>query len=154
MSDVHLTTIRAWVAGVCGLHPIPYAPDKPRPPLPYLMANLTGVAPLADHAHRYIEGETSRVIADIELRVSLHAYGPDPLALLRPLIGVRDVPQALAPLGAIRLHRVGLAEYVPELVGTAYEPRAHQRLVFHAPDVSDHATPSIEDAPIDVRSDL
>ena len=150
-----LDTIRDWIGGLTGIRPIRYALDKPRPSLPYLMAHLTDTLPLTQHPARILAtgtdtDPTDTIVTDMELRVSLSAYGDAAMDRLKVFAGVKFLPGVCAPLGAVRLHEVGRIQNVPELVGTAYEDRAVLRLIFHAPTVGVHPGSALEAAPFTV----
>ena len=151
----YLDTIVPWIAGLTGQTVIQAYQNASRPALPYVMANLTGEVPLTQHPARILrtgtdEEPTDTIITDLELRVSVHAYGDDPLGTLRAFAGIKHLPDVCAPLGAIRLQEVGRAEFVPELVGADYEPRAVLRLIFHAPTTGVHPGSVVETAPVTV----
>ena len=145
--------IRDWIGGLTGIRPIPYAVDRPRPARPYLMQHLTDVAPLTQAPARTLRGgsdeaPTDTIISDVELRVSLSAYGDAAMDRLTVFAGVKYLPDVCAPLGAVRLQEVGRIQRVPELVGTAYEDRAIISLIFHAPVTGVHQGTSVEDAQV------
>ncbi|WP_157968863.1 hypothetical protein [Tropicimonas sp. IMCC34011] len=107
-----------------------------RPDLPYLTSNITDRLILSQTPRDVIYGEADgapivEAVHDVEWRVTVQAYGPDPMALLAPLSGVKHLPRATESLAPYRLHEVGRAQFVPEKIQTGWEPRASVRVICH-----------------------
>lgn len=133
-------TLNQWLAGYLGETVIAAYQGGDRPATPYVMTNITDVGPLyqvpRDEFRECLDmpdenGGTAETVTDVEYRVSVHAYGDDPRALLTPLIGVRYLTQAMHPMLPWKLQEVGQIQFVPEMVNTEWEDRAIVRLIFH-----------------------
>ncbi len=140
--DALWSALVRWIASIIGVTVIRYAENAPRPTLPYVLVNFTGSNKVRDHASTtlydmhtggaidsgdaYPDAEAFPVI-EREWRYSIHAYGPVPTDLLRPLESAGRLPQILEPLGfpGIILHEMSQVRNVPELVNNLFEPRAN-----------------------------
>lgn len=140
MSETFQRALNSWLADLTGLTVIASHMGAPRPVRPYIMTNITDVAPLSQvprdviHAATSVpeeNGGTAESVTDIEYRVSVHAYGDDPTAILLPLVGVKHLAQTMQPMAPWKLHEVGRVQSVPEQVNAEWEDRAILRLGFH-----------------------
>lgn len=132
-------TFNEWLIAYTGATVIAAYQGQDRPALPYLMTNVTDRLPIYQNPRDITwsedadDGDQSLLTAvqDIEWRVSVHAYGPDPLELLAPIMAAKHLVEATWPLLPYRLHEVGRASFVPEIVENQWEPRAVLRVICH-----------------------
>lgn len=121
---------------IIGLSIIAAYQGQGRPALPYITTNVTDRVILSQQPRDVILGDvdgtpTYTTIHDVEWRVTVQAHGGEPLAILSRLSGIKHLPGAQKALEPYRLHEVGRATFVPEMIGTKWEPRASVRLICH-----------------------
>ena len=97
--EVHEGVVR-WVRERTGVARVIKAHQSgPAPATPYVMVNLTVAVELHAHpiATEYAGTTTITATAVIEMewRFSVHAYGPHPTDLLRPLVSAHKIAQTL-----------------------------------------------------------
>ncbi|MCO5152582.1 MULTISPECIES: phage neck terminator protein [unclassified Shinella] len=126
--EVHSAVVR-WLKSVTGKTVIKAYQSAKRPAGQYITVNLTGFYELHEHAQEVVYTGDDEVAAtpviEVEWRFSTHAYGPQPTAILRPVISARKLAQVTEPLmPGLVLHDVSQIRHVPEFVNNAWEPRA------------------------------
>jgi hypothetical protein len=150
--ELHSGLVR-WLAERTGKTVIKSHQSGDRPALPYLMVNLTTIRELREHVPgtEYAEDEDSgRIMAaplvETEWQFSVHAFGPNPTALLRPIRSAAHLAQANEPLmpGAV-IHEVSQIRNVPEWVNKAWEPRAQMDLFLRGMVRDGHLIDVIEE---------
>ncbi|MBN9074298.1 MAG: hypothetical protein J0H34_22400 [Rhizobiales bacterium] len=161
--DVHSALVR-WLHGVTGLTTIKAYQEGPRPELPYIMVNLTGTSEIRDwsQAVEYEQAEpdpgedvgevTARPPIETEWRFSVHAFGPDPTSILRPVRSAAQLAQkneALFP--ALVIHDCSQVRNVPELVNEKWEPRAQMDMFLRGLTRDGFVIDVIEEAPFDIN---
>lgn len=119
--------VTAWVARVTGTKTIRSheGGKHPRPPL--VVVNLTGTHEIRAHPQNVeYSGDVMAVpVLDVEWRFSLHAYGPNPTDILRPLRSVAHIAQANEPLmPGMTVFDVSQIRRVPDFVNERWEDRA------------------------------
>ncbi len=134
MRDSEVTTaVVEWVQARLALTCIEAHESGPRPALPYLMLNPTGVAEVRERPQEVayvvppLPGDaTATPVIETEWRFSLHAYGPDPSDILRPLRSGSHLAQINEPLmPGLVIHEMSTVRNVPEWVNNAWEKRAN-----------------------------
>lgn len=130
--EVHSALVR-WLADTLSVRVIRDHEGGARPQLPYVMANFLGSVEVRDHAQR-IEYSSARpdpadVVAtpvlEIEWRFSVHAYGPTPTDILRPLRSASRLSQVIEPmLPRLNIFEMSQIRNVPDWVNERWEPRA------------------------------
>ena len=68
-------------------------------------------------------------LIETEWRLSLHAYGPEPTDVLRPIRAAAQLAQKNEPLmPGLTVHEVSQIRHVPDFVNEAWRPRAQMDL--------------------------
>lgn len=106
----------------------------PRPELPYMALGFLGTTELRDHPQDVLFEDTmfgnapavrASPVIEIEWNFSLHAFGPDPTDILRPLRSAMHLAQINEPLmPSLIVHEVSIVRNLPEYVNETWEPRA------------------------------
>jgi len=152
--DVHSALVR-WLHDLTGLTTIKAYQEGPRPALPYIMVNLTGTAAIREwsQAVEYEEdtaGVTATPPVETEWRFSVHAFGPNPTSILRPIRSAAQLAQkneALFP--ALVIDECSQVRNVPELVNEKWEPRAQMDIHLRGLARDGFLIDVIEHAPFD-----
>jgi hypothetical protein len=153
--QVHSALVR-WLHGITGLTVIKAYQEGPRPALPYVMVNLTGSATIREWSQdiEYDEdtaGVTATPPMETEWRFSVHAFGPNPTGILRPIRSAAKLAQkneALFP--ALVIHECSQVRNVPELVNEKWEPRAQMKMALRGLTRDGFLIDVIEQAPFDI----
>lgn len=128
-----------WLNMRTGLTVIQTEQSGPRPALPYLALSLTGTAEIREHPQdvQYVNEGTApnevvraSPVIDVEWRFSLHAFGPFPTDLLRPLRSAMHLAQINEPLMPnFVIHDVSQIRNLPEFINNEWEPRAQMDVI-------------------------
>jgi hypothetical protein len=153
--EVHSALVR-WLHGLTGLVVIKAYQEGPRPALPYVMVNLTGVAEVREwqQGSEYDEdtaGVTASVVIETEWRFSVHAFGSEPTGILRPVVPAAQSAQKMEPLyPSLIVHECSQVRSVPELINEKWEPRAQMDLFLRGLIRDGFLVDVIEEAPIHI----
>lgn len=153
--EVHSAVVR-WLASITGETVIKAHQEGPRPPLPYVMVNMTGTAEVREHAQVVdYEEDTAGVLAapviETEWRFSVHAYGPKPTGFLRPVRSAAQLAQKVEPLmPSLVVHEISQVRNVPDWVNERWEPRAQMDMFVRGLTRDGFAIDVIEEAPITI----
>jgi hypothetical protein len=141
--QVHAALVR-WMAVITGRTVIKAYQGGKEPALPYIMANFTGFVPLHEHPEdiEYSEGAdppgpdlppiTAMPVIEGEWRFSVHAYGPNPTDILRPMVSASKMAQTMEPLmPGVVIHEVSQVRNLPEWINNAWQPRAQMDVILH-----------------------
>lgn len=141
--DQVLSGIVQWLAAATGQTVIKAHQSGTRPTKPYVMADLTDVAPinaqipetaLVELASVNPQGEfdvkaTPRL--KMEWRIMVTAFGDAPTSILRPAHAAAQLPQLCESIRPLSIHDIGRVQDVPEWVKNAWEPRAVMMMNIH-----------------------
>ena len=152
--QVH-TALAGWLSGITGLTVIKAYQEGDRPALPYVMVNFTGSVRVREWSQdiEYDEdtaGITATPPIETEWRFSVHAFGPNPTDILRPIRSAAQLAQkneALFP--ALVIHDCSQVRNVPELVNEKWEPRAQMKMALRGLTRDGFLVDVIEKAPFD-----
>lgn len=153
--EVHSALVR-WLRDITGLVTIKAYQEGPRPALPYVMVNLTGVSEVREwqQGSEYEEdtaGVTASVVIETEWRFSVHAFGSNPTGILRPIVSAAQSAHKMAPLyPTLIVHECSQVRNVPELVNEKWEPRAQIDLFLRGLTRDGFLIDVIEEAPITI----
>jgi hypothetical protein len=137
-SDIHGKLVE-WLGKMSGLTVIQADQSGDRPALPYIMVRFTGTADLRDHAQDVLYAEdqssgriTATPLIDTEWRFSVHAFGPSPTDILRPIRSAAVLAQANEPLApGLLIEEVSQIRNLPEFINNTWEQRAQMDLFLH-----------------------
>jgi len=140
--QVHSALVR-WLAALTGATTIKTHQSGPAPAEPYIAVNLTGTVAVRQWAQttEYEEaapdtseefGEvTARPLIETEWRFSVHAYGPNPTSILRPVRAAYQLLQRHEPmLPNLVIHEVSQIRNVPDWINEAWQPRAQMDIIL------------------------
>ena len=152
--DVHSALVR-WLKALTGLTTIKTYQSGPAPSGSYIAVNLTGTAQVREWAQatEYEEdtaGVTATPPVETEWRFSVHAYGPNPTGILRPVRSAAQLAQkneALFP--ALVIHECSQVRNVPDWINEAWEPRAQMDIYLRGLARDGFLIDVIEEAPFD-----
>lgn len=138
--DEIIGKVVAWLATVTGCVVIQAHQSGDRPPMPYIMVNLTGTAEVRDHVQDLestdLENGDVQVapVIEVEYQFSLHGFGATGAIctdLLRPVRSAAQLTQVMEPLfPALVIHDLSLVRNVPEWINEAWEPRAQMDMML------------------------
>lgn len=134
--EVHSAMVR-WMTTITGRKIIKAHESGKAPPLPYIMVNFTGLFQVHEHPQdvEYTVGIdppgpnlapiTAAPVLEVEWRFSVHAYGPAPTSLLRPIVSASKLAQVMEPLmPGLVIHEISQIRNVPDWVNEGWQPRA------------------------------
>lgn len=140
--DIHSALVR-WLKALTGLTTIKTHQSGPAPSGSYIAVNLTGTVNVREWAQatEYEEaapdsgeefGEvTARPLIEVEWRFSVHAYGPNPTSILRPVRSAYQLLQRHEPmLPNLVIFDVSQIRNVPDWINEKWEPRAQMDIVL------------------------
>ncbi|MGV4796129.1 phage neck terminator protein [Rhizobium sp. F40D2] len=126
-----------WVKSATSVVTIKSHEGGKEPALPYVMINFTGSAEVRQHEQTVeytdtgipnAEGEneiSAAPVIEVEWRFSIHAYGPTPTDILRPVTSASKLPQIMEPMMPdLVIHDVSQVRNVPDWINNRWEPRA------------------------------
>lgn len=149
--ELHANLVR-WIAARTGVTTIKAYQSGHRPDLPYVMVNLPTIGEVRENEQEteYAEDVPSgRIMAkpviETEWMFSIHAYGPSPTGILRPLRAAAKLAQVNEPLlPLVVIHDISIIRNVPEWVNNAWEPRAQMDLSLRGLVRDGHLIDTIE----------
>lgn len=153
--DVHSALVR-WLKGITGLTTIKAHQGGPSPSLPYVMVNLTGTAEVREHSQEieYDEdtaGVTAAPVIETEWQFSVHAYGPNPTSILRPIRSAAHLAQINEPLmPSLVIHECSQVRNVPDWINEQWEPRGQMDVFLRGLTRDGFLIDVIEEAPISI----
>lgn len=153
--EVH-SALNRWLKGVTGLTTIKAHGGGPSPEPPYVMANLTGTAQVRQWAQDIETADVSgdvkaSIVLETEWRFSVHAYGPNPTGILRPVRSAVQLAQKLEPMfPALVIHDVSQVRNVPDWINEAWEPRGQMDISVRGLTRDGFVVDVIEEAPISI----
>lgn len=134
--EVHVSILQ-WLSGVTGLTVIKEKRGGNTPGLPYMMVNFITARKVRKHARKVkyedtegLNSESKKIVhatplIEMEWQFSIHAYGPSPTSLFRPVLSRMEVSQAMEPAyPKLHVHEVSQVRNVPEFVRNTWQPRA------------------------------
>lgn len=128
--EVHSKLVR-WLHSTTGVTVIKANQSGPEPTEPFIVANLIGVDEVRKWAGstEFTEdssGVTETPVIETQWRFSIHAYGPLPTSILRPLRSAAQVPQAQEPLmPELVISEISTIRNIPDWVNESWRPRAN-----------------------------
>lgn len=139
---VHSALVR-WLASLTGTTTIKAYQSGPAPTEPYIAVNLTGTVAIREWAAliQYEEDEpdtseeygevTAFPLIETEWRFSVHAYGPSPTDILRPVRSAYQLLQRHEPmLPNLIIHEISQIRNVPDWLQERWVPRAQMDIVL------------------------
>lgn len=132
-TEVHSSVVR-WLAGITGKVVIKSHQGGDDPALPYLMVNLLTTQEVRGHSQfdDWTEaGDDVTATPQIETQwhFSVHAYGPEPTDILRPVRAAAQLAQMNEPLmPGLVVHDLSFIRHVPDFVNNRWQPRAQMDL--------------------------
>lgn len=107
-----------------------------RPQLPYVMARMTTTREVRRHPREILfgpdqgeQGVVATPLLEMEWDFSLHAYGPSPSDVLRPVVSAKHIAQRNEPMmPGVVIFDSSQIRIVPDYVNEAWEPRAQMDL--------------------------
>jgi len=129
--DVHSAMVR-WLRGLTGVTVIKSHQSGPAPAGSYVSVNLTTTRQVREWAQSfdYDAEDTSGAVAtspllEIEWQFSCHAYGEEPMGILRPVRSAIQLAQMHEPLlPDLVIHECSQIRNVPDWLNERWEPRA------------------------------
>lgn len=127
-----------WANGISPTLVIQSYQEADRPAVPYIMVNM----PVVQDVHDFMssvsydvsdteandQGKpliTMRPKVEVEWHFSVHAFGPGPTDLLRPMRARAKSIQSMEPMYPdIVIHDVSEIRYIPDMIQSEWEPRA------------------------------
>lgn len=129
--QVHSAMVR-WLAALTGVTVIRTHQSGPAPAEPYIAVNLTTTRQIRQHA-QVVDYDTedsagavaASTVLEVEWQFSCHAYGEEPLAILRPVRSAIQLAQMHEPLlPDLVIHECSQIRNVPDWLNERWEPRA------------------------------
>lgn len=152
--EIHSALVR-WLKGITGLVTIKSHGGGPSPALPYVMVNFTGAAEVREWAQETefeedTAGVTATPVIETEWRFSVHAYGPNPTSILRPVRAAAQLAQKNEPMMPnLIVHDYGQIRNVPDWINEKWEPRAQMDIFLRGLARDGFLIDVIEEAPFD-----
>ena len=135
-NDEVWSAVVRWVKAKTGKTTIKSHQGGPAPTGQYAMVNFTVSAEVRQHEQvtEYDEAGgdiTARPVMETEWRFSVHAYGPQPTDILRPLVSAAKLAQVLEPLlPGLTIHEISQIRNVPDWINNAWQPRAQMDIAI------------------------
>lgn len=144
-----------WIASRTGRRAIQSHQSGRVPSLPYVMVNMTGVFEVRQHEQDIEFDGTATVTAtpviETEWRFSVHAYGPNPTDILRPIVSAVKLGQVQEPLlPGLVVHDISQIRNVPDWINNGWEPRAQMDFNLRGLTRDGHVIDVIEDTTFDI----
>lgn len=156
--DVHSSLVR-WLHGLTGVTVIKSHQSGPAPDVAYIAVNMTATRQLRVHAQNVeYEEDTAEVTAapvlEVEWQFSCHAYGEEPLAILRPVRSAIQLAQMHEPLlPDLVIHECSQIRNVPDWLNERWEPRAQMDIFVRGLTRDGFDIDVIEQAPFNLERD-
>lgn len=139
---VHSALVR-WLNSLTGATTIKAYQSGPAPAEPYIAVNLTGTVAVRQWAQQteYEEAQpdtseqygevTAFPLIETEWRFSVHAYGPKPTDILRPVRAAYQLLQRHEPmLPNLVIHEISQIRNVPDWLEERWVPRAQMDIIL------------------------
>lgn len=139
----------AWISGVVTgeTNVIASYQSGPEPQQPYIEVNFTGASPVREYERgtNYTPEDNTgelpdtageyplvmaRPVIDYEWRFSIHAYGPSPTDILRPVKAASRIVQMLESLEPLTIHETSEIRHIPDFVNQDWRPRAQMDIIL------------------------
>ncbi|MBB4063685.1 phage neck terminator protein [Gellertiella hungarica] len=143
--DQVISAVVRFVARVTGVKAIRAHEGGQAPALPYVMVNLIGMSEIREHPTDVEFTDTGQPntsgkniinaapVIEIEWRFSVHAYGPNPASMLRPVLSAMKLAQVMEPaMPGLIFFDASAIRSIPEWVNNQWEPRAQVDLFARA----------------------
>jgi hypothetical protein len=164
-NEVHGTLVQ-WVAAITGKTTIKAHQSGPAPTLPYVMVNFTGSNQVRDHEQTVEYTDTgvpntsgknkisAAPVIEMEWRFSVHAYGPTPTDILRPIVSAAKLSQVMEPMyPGLVIHEVSRIRSVPDWIDSQWEPRAQIDIMVHGLTRDGFIIDTIDQYSLDIQRD-
>lgn len=128
-TEVHSATVR-WLHSITNVKVIKAFPGKDDPDTPYIVCNFISTREVRENAqdelYEEASGEVTAIpVIETEWHFSLHAIGPGPTDILRPVRAAAQLAQKNEPLmPALIIFECSAIRHVPEFKNAHWEPRA------------------------------
>lgn len=157
-SAIH-SAVLSWVASVSGLVAIKADQGGERPAKPYVMVRHTATRDVREHKQRTDWSEdtgddvvTASPVIETEWQFSLHAYGDEPMDVLRTIRSATHLAQMQEPLlPSYAIYGTSSISYVPDFINEAWEPRAQMNLFLRGLTRDGFDVDVIEEASVSVE---
>lgn len=146
--DVHSAVVK-WLASLLSVEVVKAHQGLEMTP-PYVMVNFTTRREVRQEEQEVkFEDDGTDIVAtpviETEWNFSVHAYGPNPTDILRPIVSASKLTQVIEPLWpTYSLQDVSEIRNVPDWVNEAWEPRAQIDLFLRGLVKDGHKVDAIE----------